>query len=155
MVPRLPTAHKRFDLLCESRPIDLCKWKQPDPGRPLETTEQREALPAGALYVHYHCRVTRSTMGSAAVQILPEHNYADGQDSDHRNRRSFSSTVCPRHLYDSGQDYFHLAVHRSKRPLLRYLFSTETSAQAGRLTIFWAWPFHGPLRFERKPRQTR
>src|SRR5262245_14329238 len=155
MVPRLPTAHKRFDRLCESRPIDLCKWKQPDPGRPLETTEQHEALPAGAPYVLYHCKVTRSKMGSAAVQILSEHNYVDGQGSDHRNRRSFLSTVCPRHLCYSGRDYFHLAVPRSKRLLLRYSFSTETTAQAGRLTIFCAWPFHGPLRFERKPRQTR
>src|SRR4029077_21101719 len=123
MVLRLPTAHKQFDRLFGSRSIDLCKWKQPDLGTPLETTEQLEALPAGGQYVLCHCREVRSKMGSAAVYILPGHNYSDRQDSDHRNRRSFLSIFCPTHLCDSGQDYFHLAVRRSKRRLLRYLVS--------------------------------
>ena len=67
MVLRLPIAHKQFGSLCGLRPIGLCKWKQQDPGMPLETMEQREALPAGGQYVLCHCTGARSKTDSAVV----------------------------------------------------------------------------------------
>ena len=67
MVLRLPTGHKRLDCLFGSRSIGPCKWKQPDPGTPLETTEQHEALPAGDQYVLYRYKGVRGKTGSALV----------------------------------------------------------------------------------------
>ena len=60
MALRLPIAHKQFGCLYGLRPIGLCKWKQRDLCTPLETMEQREALPAGGQYVLCHFTGARS-----------------------------------------------------------------------------------------------
>src|SRR5437867_8533887 len=55
MVLRLPIAHRPFDCLCESRPIDPCRWKRRGLGTLPRTTERRGALPAGDHWLTCHC----------------------------------------------------------------------------------------------------